>query len=78
MRLARQAGDVVEIRCKSAAGDGCNRKLAVVDGPTLTILCPRCNRPHVVPILVLVQELTRYLAEVEAKAGQAGAGGFML
>lgn len=67
-----------EIRCKDDAG-GCGKLLGKADGMTLTIICPRCNRPHQVPIVALVQELTAYLEQIEARAGQvAGGKGFLL
>lgn len=68
-----------EIRCKDSAGNGCGKLLGKVESPVLTIICPRCGKPHEVPIVALVQELVSYLEQIEARAGQAAGGkGFLL
>jgi phage FluMu protein Com len=68
----------IDVRCQDGQGNGCGKKLAEVAGPTLTIVCPRCGRLKEVSIVVLIQELQTYLAEVEAACRVASGKGFML
>lgn len=68
----------MDIRCTDSQGHGCGKLLGKVDGPALTIVCPRCGQLHRVSILALVEELTAYLAEIEATAAKASGRGFML
>ena len=66
-------------------GYGCSKKLAVVDGAFVELMCPRCKKLVKVPILDLVAELQSYLVALTEQAakpsvngnGNVGAG-FML
>jgi len=65
-----------EIRCQNNKDHGqpCGRFLALLDGATLRIFCPKCKGWHEIDLVLLCQHLELFLDEQE----QAGGQGFML
>lgn len=64
-----------EIRCRNHDGEHiCGRFLALLDGLTLRIFCPRCKGWHEIDLASLCQHLDEFLDDAE----RAGGSGFML